>query len=55
MNYFKLIELRETALWQCESFYALGIYNQSLRYYRLLNWIEDRMRNYKPSKQDYIN
>lgn len=40
----KLIELREQALWMAEQYHYLGLNGLAIRYAKLMNYIEDRMR-----------
>jgi hypothetical protein len=47
ITYSCLIQMRQNALWACEEWAGLGVYSESLRYYRILNRIEDAMRGYK--------
>lgn len=39
--------MRESALWATEVAAGNQLYALALRYYRILNYIEDRMRNFK--------
>ncbi len=40
----RLIELRQQALFNTEFYLSLNEMELARRYYRLMNWIEDRMR-----------
>ena len=51
LNYSCLIAMRENALWACEMWNAIGIKSEALRYYKILNFIEDRMRAYQFDKE----
>lgn len=54
LTYPCLIRIRQNALWAIETWFAqhhnfntAGALTEALRYYRILNYIEDRMRNFK--------
>lgn len=54
LTYSCLVYMHTSALWAVETWYAeyhnnytAGALTEALRYYRILNYIEDRMRNFK--------
>lgn len=47
LNLSCLIKMRTNALWATEIWFALGVYSEAIRYYKILNRIEAAMWNFK--------
>lgn len=51
LTYTCLVTMRTNALWATEIYTALGIYSEAIRYYKILNRIEQSMWNYKGTNE----
>ena len=47
ISYECLLYMRESALWAIEMWSAMGVASEAMRYYKILNRIENAMLNYK--------